>query len=135
MFEKIVGTSAQPSREEQSLEEFCRNDLFDVLKNQRRRYTLLYLHQQNKTISCSDIATQIAAWETGSEPEQVDRSRYQSVYNSLYQTHLPCLEQAGLVEYDSAANSVTPTARMAEIESFINSDGSTLKERLFGYLK
>lgn len=102
-------------------EEFCRNELFDLLGNRRRRSILLYLYQTTSPVESSEIATRIAAWENETPPEQVPSSLYQSVYNSLYQTHLPRLEAAGFVEYDHAENLVYPMPRIAEVGPCIES--------------
>lgn len=117
-------TGSDPSllrREESSLDNFCRNELFDVLGNRRRRYVIWCLHQEKCPVKSSELAETIAAWEEATDREQVPSSLYQSIYNSLYQTHLPRLEAAGVVEFDQSRNLVYPTARMAEVELFIDS--------------
>lgn len=108
-------------REESSLDSFCRNELFDVLGNRRRRYVIWCLHRENSPIESRELAEKIAAWEEGTDSEEVSSSLYQSIYNSLYQTHLPRLEAAGVVEFDQSQNLVYPTARMVEVELLIDS--------------
>lgn len=122
------------SQEELPLDEFCHNEVFDVLGNRRRRYILCYLLRQDGPTECRELAEQIAAWETASEREQVARSQYQSVYNSLYQTHLPELESVGLVEYDRSENLVSPTNQMEEVKRFINPVVPRFNEQLPRYL-
>lgn len=117
------------------VDEFCHNEVFDVLGNRRRRYILCYLFKQTNPIECSDIAEQIAAWENNLKRDQVPMSQYQSVYNSLYQTHLPKLESTGLIEYDRAENLVYHTNKTKEVEHFINSTTSGLNERRTWYLR
>lgn len=123
------------SLEDSVVDEFCHNEIFDVLGNRRRRYILCYLLKQSNPIECSDIAEQIAAWENDLERDQVPMSQYQSVYNSLYQTHLPKLESTELVKYDRAENLVYHTNKTKEIEQFINSATSELDEPRTWYLR
>lgn len=47
------------------------------------------------------------------------RSTRQSVYVSLYQTHLPKLDEFGIVAYDAADKQVTLTERVAEVAVYM----------------
>nr|WP_231554302.1 hypothetical protein [Halobellus rufus] len=53
----------------------------------------------------SDLAERIGAVEAGESPPP--RNVRQSVYVSLHQTHLPKLDDLGIVEYDPDAKTVT----------------------------
>lgn len=101
-----------------------------MLGNRRRRYILCYLLDQNSPTECSELAKQIAAWENNLESDQVQMSQYQSVYNSLYQTHLPKLESAGLIEYDRSENLVYHTKKMTEVNRFMDTGSPGLNDRL-----
>lgn len=84
------------------------DDVFTILSNQRRRYALYYVdHVEGTTIS--DLAEQIAAWEYGIGVSKVTSTQRKRVYNSLQQTHLPKLDDADFVEYDSRGGTVEPT--------------------------
>ena len=107
------------SKGEPPLDEFCRNDLFDVLGNQRRRYILWYLVRADEPRPCRDIAEQVAAWENDSTPEEVSSSQYQSVYNSFYQTHFPRLEEEGFIDYDRSEGIVYPREHLTELEPIL----------------
>lgn len=128
-----IGTdrSSEPaSPEDPPLDEFCHNEVFDVLGNRRRRYIVYYLINQDCPAACRELAEQVAAWENDAEPDQVATSQYQSVYNSLYQTHLPELEDTGLVRYDRSENLIYPTQQLAEVEHFVDSTVPRFSERL-----
>ena len=112
---------------EPPLDAFCRNELFDVLGNQRRRYVLCYLAIVDEPRPCRDIAEQVAAWENDSAREQITSSQYQSVYNSFYQTHFPQLEEAGLVEYDRSEGLVYPKEHLAELEPILQRRASRIR--------
>lgn len=122
-------------RNEPSLEDFCHNEVFDILGNRRRRYVLWCLYHEHCPVESRELARQIAAWEHSAERDEVPSSLYQSVYNALNQTHLPKLEAVGFVEFDKQQNLVYPTVRMAEVELFINSVVPRTNEQSTGRLR
>lgn len=74
-----------------------KSDIFDVLRNDRRRYTLELL-QRDGSKTLRDISEEIARMESGEEnPSGKVRK---SVYVSLLQNHLPKMEEMGLISYD-----------------------------------
>lgn len=77
-----------------------RDEVFDAMKNLRRRYALYHLKQQNKPVELGKLAEQVAAWENDTTEDAITGEQRKSVYSALYQTHLPKLEHAGVVEYD-----------------------------------
>ncbi|ELY37377.1 hypothetical protein C498_00795 [Haloferax volcanii DS2] len=56
----------------------------------------------------------VAARENGTAIEDVTDEERQRVYISLYQTHLPKLESAGLVDYDEEERSVELVPNVAK---------------------
>lgn len=86
-----------------------REEIFEVLSNRRRRYTLHYLKQldEGSEATLGEIATHVAAWEQGREPSEVAYDDRKSVQTSLYQTHLPKLEEKNLIEYYPDSDRVT----------------------------
>ena len=81
-------------------EELSQAELFDVFSNARRRRTVRYLKQQNGSCDLSPLVEQVAAWENDVGPDEVTRAQRRRVYISLYQTHLPMLEDHGIVDWD-----------------------------------
>ncbi|MFC7044116.1 hypothetical protein ACFQH6_00675 [Halobacteriaceae archaeon GCM10025711] len=57
-------------------------------------------------LSAGELAERIASLETGETPPP--RNARQSAYVSLHQTHLPKLDELGIVDYDSNSKVVTP---------------------------
>ncbi len=76
--------------------------IFEVLANSRRRYLLHYLSQRVGAVAMGDAAEQIALWE-----EDASHDRYERVLTDLVHCHLPMLDDAGLVNYDSILETVT----------------------------
>jgi hypothetical protein len=95
-------------------------DVFEVLSNQRRRYALHYLMQHaDEPVEMGDLSTQVAAWETGVDPEEVTYDQRKSVHTSLYQYHAPKLDDTGLVEYDSRRGIVELTDEGSDIDLYL----------------
>ena len=81
--------------------------IFDILSSSRRRYVLYCLQEVDGPMEVTDLAEQIAAWENDTEISELSPQERKRVYVSLYQTHVPKLANAGVVEYDEDAGTVT----------------------------
>jgi hypothetical protein len=79
-------------------EEIDESEIYDLLRNDRRRQVLQHLRRSLGSMSLRNLARRIASEETGESPPPKNIKR--SVYNSLHQTHLPKLDREGVVEYD-----------------------------------
>ena len=77
-----------------------------VLSNRRRRETLKYLAAAPGTTTVRELSEHIAATETGTHPPP--RRARETVYVSLIQTHLPALEEVGVIDYDETHKQVRP---------------------------
>ena len=86
--------------------EFTQAELFDIFSNSRRRRTVQFLKRQNGSCDLAPLVEQVAAWENDTEPENVTRAQRRRVYISLYQTHLPMLEDHGIVDWDPEAHAI-----------------------------
>ncbi|MFC6726029.1 hypothetical protein ACFQE1_16995, partial [Halobium palmae] len=91
----------QETRRMNGVETFPMDDLFAVLKNDRRRETVRFLADVEGSVSLSTVATYLA-----NEPDSTRGVSYRSVYVSLQQSHLPILVEHGVVEYDPASRTV-----------------------------
>jgi hypothetical protein len=82
-------------------------DVFTVLSNRRRRYSLHYLLQTNDAVDLRELAEQVAAWERGVDVADVSYEQRRNVHTALKQTHLPLMESMNLVERLEDTGSVT----------------------------
>lgn len=73
-------------------------EIHDILRNNRRRRVIEHLQESVGTVTLRELAETIAAHESGDSP--APRPVRESVYNSLHQTHLPKLDDEGVIEYD-----------------------------------
>lgn len=86
-----------------------KDELFQILSNSRRRYIIYYLSEGGNELSLKSLATKIAAVESDVSESDITSDERQRVYISLYQTHLPKLEEAGIVTYDEDERTVALT--------------------------
>ncbi len=102
-----------------STEELTKDEVYEVLSSSRRRLILYHLHRRGGRADLRVLARDTAREEVG---EPVDNDVVKRFYISLYQTHVPKLEQTGLVEYDGDEKSVVLTDRVDDIARVLNVD-------------
>lgn len=86
-----------PMARAQRTSQLTKYEIHDVLRNKRRTWVLEQLQQTRNPVPLRELSEQVAALETGETPPP--RNIRESVYNSLHQTHLPKLDDLGIVEY------------------------------------
>lgn len=92
-------------------------EIHDVLRNDRRRLAIKALRDRNGRASVRDLSEEVAARETGEDPPP--KKKRQSVYVSLHQTHLPKLDDLGILDYDGDNKTVTLADRVEEVEVYM----------------
>jgi hypothetical protein len=107
--------------------------LYDLMRNVRRRYVLYYAEQSGGRVSIEELVETIAAWESPSGTDAVSLDRRKSVYTALHQTHLPKLEQSGLIHYDRTDRAVAVRDRATRVELY-PSPRTLAWDRYFGLL-
>lgn len=86
--------------EEGDTDRLSKDVIFELLKNRRRRQVLAYLLETEGTVTLGKLAERIAAWENDTEVAALSSDQRKRVYVALYQTHLPKMDDAGIVDYD-----------------------------------
>jgi len=99
---------------------FSRQTIFDLLRNQRRRYALHYLKREQAPVAMAELVDQVAAWENGTTPGELDSDERQRVYVSLFQSHLPRMEEEEVVAVDEDARTVSLTDAAAGIDVYVD---------------
>jgi len=102
--------------------ELTQDDVFEILSSPRRRYLLHYLRQRQEAVELTELAEHVAAWENGVDPDELTTQERKRVYVSLYQTHVPKLDDAGLVDYDSESGMVVLTQRARRIDTYLGDE-------------
>ncbi|WP_135306383.1 DUF7344 domain-containing protein [Haloarcula amylovorans] len=85
---------------------------YSIASNERRRLALLVIENSAELLDKRDLATRIAARETGKPVSLVTSKEYNRVYIAMYQVHLDKLAEAGLIDIER--DTIIPTARSAD---------------------
>ncbi|MBV0901717.1 DUF7344 domain-containing protein [Haloarcula salina] len=129
----IAETTTEPSAagsddELETDEELTRDDIFHVLQCRRRRLVLKYLHEYSgdEPADMSDIAEHIAALEHDTTVDALRSKQRQRVYIALYQSHLPKMDDAGVVNYNQDRGLVEPTPLASAFDRYLDQEPSLL---------
>lgn len=101
-----------------------RDIAFTILSSRRRRNTIHALCRDEMS-TVSDLARQLAAWETGKSPEAISSKERKRTYTALRQTHLPKLARHGVVDYDLNRGTVSITERGHELRPYLRAPNSS----------
>lgn len=91
---------------------------FELLSNHRRRYAWHHCKQVESQVPLGDLAEQVAAWENEKRVAEITSAERKRVYTSLQQTHLPKLDDAGIVRFEDGA--VELGDRADELEVYVD---------------
>ncbi|MBZ6495699.1 DUF7344 domain-containing protein [Natrinema longum] len=102
--------------------DLSQGDAFELLSCRRRRYVIHYLKQRRRTepVAVRDLVERIAAWENDVGLDEVTRSQRMRVYTALRQSHLPKLNDSGVVRYDSDRGTVELTEVASSLEVYLD---------------
>lgn len=95
-----------------------KDTLFQLLGNRRRRWAIRYLTHNGHT-QLGDLAEQIAAWEAGIPTEQVTAQQRKRAYTSLQQTHLPALDEAGVIDFSVESGVIDVTEQLETLDIYL----------------
>jgi hypothetical protein len=104
------------------------DQIFEILKNQRRRYVLQYLRAVDSQVTLSDLSEQIAAWENEKEVRQITSSERKRVYVGLYQCHLPKMDGMDVVSFNKPRATIEPGRNVDYFYSYLDAQDNQ-KER------
>lgn len=113
--EPVESTGASADRTEPSID-----DVFEVLSNRRRRYTLHHLQRRDEPVELGNLSERVAAWENETGIEKVTSAERKRVYTALQQFHLPKMEDSGLIEYDQRGSIVELTDTADTLDVYLD---------------
>jgi hypothetical protein len=99
---------------------------FHLLQNSRRRAILRYLIERDDDVySMRTVTEQVAAWENDTTIAELTSDARQRVYIALYQSHLPKLDKAGVIEYNRNRGTLVPTPLLGVFEPYLDEEHHT----------
>jgi len=110
---------SQQLRRPESEESLSNEEIFDVLQNERRRHVLQYLRQHGGPVSLGELADHVAAAEYDCLIDEVTSAQRKRVYTTLQQSHLPQMDEVGIIEYDSDDGVITTTDQTEELTVYL----------------
>lgn len=111
-------SESEPESESEPVE-LTKGKIFDVLRNQRRRFVLQYLKYADGPVELGELATQVAAWEYETTTEAVSSAQRKRVYTTLQQTHLEKMDAVGIVAYDADAGLIRATDQTDDLNVYL----------------
>lgn len=105
--------------------------VFDLLSSPRRRFVLYYLRQVDSRVELGDLADELAAWENDTEVDNLTSQQRKRVYVSLYQTHIPKLYDAGIVNYDRENGIVELASEANQLSAYLAVDENDIPWQLY----
>jgi hypothetical protein len=100
--------------------EITYDTVFFTLSNPRRRYVLHHLKRQKDAVAVGELATEVAAWENRTTTELVSNKHRKRAYSALHQTHLPKMNQLGIINYDRERGVVEPSASVDALDFYLD---------------
>jgi hypothetical protein len=97
------------------------DDVFHILQTFRRREAIRYMLQAGDLVKMCDVAEHVAAKEHETTVKQLLSDERQRVYIPLYQSHLPKLDEAGIIDYDKPRGIVRPGECLEQFRQYLDS--------------
>ena len=98
------------------------DQVFEVLKNSRRREVLKYLKGRDGSVSLSDLAEHVAAIENDTTVKALSSSQRKRVYVGLYQCHLPKMDDMDIVNFDQNRGRIELAANADQLDDYLDTD-------------
>lgn len=98
------------------------DQVFEVLKNSRRREVLKYLKNREGSVSLSDLAEHVAAIENDTTVRALSSSQRKRVYVGLYQCHLPKMDDMDIVNFDQNRGRIELAANADQLDDYLDPD-------------
>lgn len=108
------------ARDSQSAPGLTRDDVFDILRNSRRRSVISYLLETGGSATVTELTEHIASQEYDVEVDDLTSEQYKRVYTALHQCHLPRLEKFDVVHTDADDETVVLDDAVARLRGYLH---------------
>jgi len=125
MIEEVERSQISESAESGDGQRLTTTDVFDVLKNDRRRAVIRYLHEHGGVAELSDVAEHVAARENDTAVRRLTSQERKRVRIALYQCHLPRMDALGVVDFDSDRGTVALRDAASQVQTYLELDPET----------
>ena len=105
------------------------DEAYDLLSSARRRFVISYLRSQDGPVVLNQLSQRLAAWENDVPVEELSDQQIKRIYVSLYQTHLPKLEDVGLIDYDRERSTLELRDEAERLDDYLPKEEDDSEER------
>lgn len=124
----------QGAMEDHAETELQPNEVFGLLQNPRRYQALQYLAEMDTEVtSLDELADHVAAAENDTDVSQLSSAQRKRAYISLYQSHLPRMDQVGVLQFDRDRGTVVQRD-MSQVEPYISESESDVGSPVPAYI-
>lgn len=113
-------TRSTADGERRSPTELTTDELYHTLQCERRRLALRHLLDCEGPTDVDSLVTAVATAERDTGADELPDDERQRIRLDLYQSHLPKLDDLGLVAYDQSRNVVEPTPAIDALEPYLD---------------
>lgn len=93
--------------------------VFRLLADRRRRYAISVLRRHGATMSLADLADEVAVKEHAAPITEIPADDVKRIYMSLYHSHVPRLEDFGVVDYRQESDRLTLSGDVSAFEPYL----------------
>jgi hypothetical protein len=108
------------SADEESVVELPLDQVFEILKNERRRTVLRHLDDHDGTVALGTLAEEVAAIENDTPVSQVTSRERKCAYVGLYQCHLPKMDDMGIVDFNQNRGKIAVGPNVDQLERYLD---------------
>lgn len=108
--------------------------LYALLDDRHRRAVLAVLLERGSAVALDDLADEVAARHHDSGPAMVPDETWERISVELHHNHLPKLEHARLVDYDTRTRTVVPLQVETVVDHLRTLDDEIASEFLESWL-
>jgi hypothetical protein len=112
-------TALAPVPETEKPTDLPLDQVFDILKNKRRRTVLRYLNSVDGNVKLGALAEYVAAVENDIDEVAVSSDQRKRVYVGLYQCHLPKMDDMDIIDFNQDRGIIELGANADQLDEYL----------------
>ncbi|UHQ97924.1 hypothetical protein HYG81_18865 [Natrinema zhouii] len=94
--------------------------VLDLCGDEHRRIILAVLAEEQRSLTVNDLRSTILTYNHHMPVTEASGEVLTEIQSSLHETHIPKLESAGVLEYDSERQIVEPTEQFDQLQPHLS---------------
>lgn len=95
------------------------SEIFDLLSEERRRYALYYLYEQDGPVPIEELVKVVAEWEENPHGQDEPWARFDEITLDLQHTHLPKTAKVDFVQYHQDKGIIQVQGTPPKFDAFV----------------